>query len=102
MSFFKNLFGGNQQLSEYLAQGAVVIDVRTPGEFSGGHVKGSRNMPLSDIGNRVAEIKKLNKPVVLCCASGMRSGQATRLLKQQGIDCINGGGWGKVAKAQKG
>ena len=101
MGFFKNLFGGNQQLTEYLQQGAVVIDVRTPAEFSGGHVEGSLNMPLSDIGSKVTDIQKLNKPLVLCCASGIRSGQASRALKQQGIDCINGGGWAKVAKVMK-
>ena len=39
------------------------------------------------------EIKKLNKPVIACCASGMRSSQATSILKQNGIEAMNGGGW---------
>lgn len=99
MSILSNLFGGgarNERVKELLSQNAVIIDVRTPGEFQGGHVAGSKNIPLQSIQSRVAEIKKMNKPVVLCCASGARSGQATSFLKSQGIDCENGGGWTNV------
>jgi phage shock protein E len=71
----------------------IIIDVRTPGEYMGGHVAGSINIPLQEIQQRVDEIKALHKPVVLCCASGNRSGQATAFLKNQGIDCENGGSW---------
>jgi rhodanese-related sulfurtransferase len=91
-----NIFGGGNKIAEYLENGAVIIDVRTPGEFQGGHVKGSKNIPLDQINKRASEIKKMNKPVILCCASGMRSGRATSMLKSSGIDCINGGGWMKV------
>lgn len=99
MGFFGNMFGGgpsNDQIKEMIQNGAVIIDVRTPAEFQGGHVKGSKNIPLQSIQNKVSDIKKLNKPVVLCCASGGRSGQATSFLKQQGIECENGGGWMQV------
>lgn len=71
----------------------TVVDVRTPGEFMGGHVAGSINIPLQEIQERLDEIKSLQQPIVLCCASGNRSGQATSFLKQQGIDCSNGGSW---------
>lgn len=71
----------------------TIIDVRTPGEFMGGNVVGSINIPLSDISTKVDEIKKMEQPIVLCCASGGRSGQATMFLKQYGINCINGGSW---------
>lgn len=71
----------------------TVVDVRTPGEFMGGHVAGSINIPLQEIQERLDEIKALPQPIVLCCASGNRSGQATYFLKQQGIDCSNGGSW---------
>jgi apurinic endonuclease APN1 len=47
---------------------------------------------------RADDIKKLNKPVIACCRSGMRSGQATSILKQNGIECINGGGWNSLAQ----
>lgn len=71
----------------------TIIDVRTPGEFMGGHVAGSINIPLHEIQNRANEIKALSQPIVLCCASGMRSGQATVYLKSLGVDCENGGSW---------
>ena len=71
----------------------TIIDVRTPGEFMGGHVAGSINIPLQEIQNRIDEIKELDQPIVLCCASGMRSGQATVYLRSVGIDCENGGSW---------
>ncbi|HRG90611.1 MAG TPA: rhodanese-like domain-containing protein [Chitinophagales bacterium] len=74
----------------------TVVDVRTPGEFMGGHVAGSINIPLQEIQERLDEIKSLPQPIVLCCASGNRSGQATYFLKQQGIDCSNGGSWLEV------
>ena len=71
----------------------TIIDVRTPGEFMGGHVAGSINIPLQEIQNRKDEIMALTQPIVLCCASGMRSGQATAYLKSLGVDCENGGSW---------
>ena len=74
-------------------QKVTIIDVRTPGEFMGGHVAGSINIPLQEIQNRADEINALSQPIVLCCASGMRSGQATVYLKSLGVDCENGGSW---------
>lgn len=71
---------------------ATIVDVRTPAEFMGGHVGGSINIPLQEIPTRLAEFKKMEN-IVLCCASGNRSGQATAYLKQNGIECENGGSW---------
>jgi len=71
---------------------ATIVDVRTPVEFMGGHVKGSINIPLQEIQARLAEFKKMEN-IVLCCASGNRSGQAAAYLKQNGIECENGGSW---------
>ena len=71
----------------------TIIDVRTPNEFMGGSVVGSINIPLQEIQQRVDELKNLKQPLVLCCASGNRSGQATHFLSQQGIECCNGGSW---------
>ena len=91
------MFGNeNTKVLEMLDQNAVIIDVRTPAEFMGGHVAGATNIPLNTISERVEEIKAINKPVVLCCASGNRSGQATAYLKQAGVNCENGGGWLQV------
>jgi rhodanese-related sulfurtransferase len=71
----------------------TIIDVRTTSEFMGGNVAGSINIPLQEIQQRMDELKSLNQPLVLCCASGNRSGQATQFLTQQGIECCNGGSW---------
>jgi len=81
---------------ELISQGAVIVDVRTPGEFKSGHIKGSKNIPLNTIPNKALDIKKWNKKVVLCCASGMRSGQAKTILKNHGIEAHNGGGWSSL------
>jgi len=74
----------------------TVIDVRTPAEFQGGHVAGSINIPLQEVPKRVEEIRQMNQPLILCCASGNRSGQAAAYLKSHGISCENGGGWMQV------
>ena len=71
----------------------TIIDVRTPQEFSAGHITGSINIPLNEIQQRESEIQGFDQPIVLCCMSGGRSGQATQYLKQKGIECTNGGGW---------
>ena len=71
----------------------TIVDVRTASEFMGGNVEGSINIPLQEIQQRIDELKKLNQPLVLCCASGNRSGMATQFLSQQGIECCNGGSW---------
>lgn len=80
-------------IQEYVAKGAIILDVRTKEEFAEGHIKGSKNIALQVLNSNIATIKKWNKPVIACCRSGMRSAQATSILKQNGIDCINGGGW---------
>lgn len=74
----------------------TIIDVRTPEEFTGGNVAGSLNIPLHEIQDRHEELKQIGGPIILCCASGGRSGQATAYLKQHGIDCENGGSWSNV------
>ncbi|MFY9310231.1 MAG: rhodanese-like domain-containing protein [Bacteroidia bacterium] len=71
----------------------TIVDVRSPAEFAGGHVAGSLNVPLQQIASRLDELKSLETPLVLCCASGNRSGQAQQYLAQQGIECYNGGSW---------
>ncbi len=73
----------------------TIVDVRTQSEFFGGHVKGSTNIPLHQIASRLDELITM-QPMVLCCASGGRSGQATAYLKGQGLDVVNGGGWASL------
>ncbi|WP_196885537.1 rhodanese-like domain-containing protein [Aureivirga sp. CE67] len=98
MSFF-NLFGNNnngEEIKSYLEKGAVVIDVRTVGEFAEGHVPNSTNIVLDTIPQKVEEIKAINKPIIAVCKSGGRSGQATEFLAAHGLDIINGGPWQNV------
>ncbi|MEZ5046303.1 MAG: rhodanese-like domain-containing protein [Chitinophagaceae bacterium] len=71
----------------------TIVDVRTPEEYMGGHVVGSVNIPLQEIGNRIEELKALKSPLILCCASGGRSGMADGFLKQHGFECCNAGSW---------
>lgn len=71
----------------------TIVDVRTIGEYQGGHVTGSLNIPLNEVPDRIDELKNLESPLILCCASGNRSGQATAFLSAHGIQCVNGGSW---------
>lgn len=81
------------QIQDFVTRGAIILDVRTTGEYASGHIKGSKNIPLDKVPAKVEELKKLNKPIIACCRSGARSGQATSYLKQQGLEVMNGGGW---------
>lgn len=78
----------------------TIVDVRTPAEFQGGHVAGSCNIPLQELNQRMDEIKSLGQPLLLCCASGNRSGMATHMLSQEGIECYNAGSWLEVNHMQ--
>ncbi|WP_179319120.1 rhodanese-like domain-containing protein [Winogradskyella helgolandensis] len=93
MGLFNALFGkSTNNVAEYIEKGAIILDVRTKSEYQGGHIKNAKHIPLQELGNRINEIKKLNKPVIAYCASGMRSGSASSMLKSNGVDAINGGG----------
>ncbi|MDG2264179.1 MAG: rhodanese-like domain-containing protein [Flavobacteriales bacterium] len=97
MSVLKKLFGiKTTDYNQLMKDGAIVIDVRTPGEFNSGHINGSTNVPLDKIKSKIKKIENLKKPVIFCCASGMRSGQATSIAKSRGIDVYNGGGWSSL------
>jgi rhodanese-related sulfurtransferase len=87
----------NDKIKALLDGGAKVIDVRSPGEYSSGHVKGSINIPLNEIGSRTEELKN-HSGHVLGCASGMRSGSASSTLASKGLNCVNGGPWTKVQR----
>lgn len=93
LNIFKKLFGSGTDFKTLQQQGAVIIDVRTAGEFKSGHLKGAINIPANTISHHINDFKKKGKPVITCCASGMRSGSAADILKQAGIDAYNGGSW---------
>lgn len=94
MGILQNLFRSKPTgLRQFLEEGALIVDVRSPLEFSGGHIKGSKNIPLDQLAGRVDEIKRYDKPVVTVCQSGMRSSKAKALLVAAGIKAVNGGSW---------
>lgn len=99
MGFLSNLFGGKrkQEILDALIGGAKIVDVRTKSEFNTGNIEGSINIPIDQLNDKtIKKLKKLNTPVVVCCASGSRSGAAKGMLKNAGIDAVNGGSWHKV------
>lgn len=89
-------FGPKVDLGELIRKGAIIVDVRSKGEYSSGHVKGSVNIPLDQLGSNLAKLKK-DKAIITCCASGMRSGVAKSQLKAKGYENVyNGGSWMNV------
>ncbi len=71
----------------------TIVDVRTPEEYRGGQVADSVNIPLQEISQRLDELRSLKQPLLLCCASGNRSGMAAQYLTSEGIECYNAGSW---------
>ena len=99
----KKLFGIGPKidLAEVIARGATIVDVRTTGEFAWGHMKGSINIPLDALRSQLAKRKK-DKPVITCCASGMRSSSARAMLQANGYsEVYNAGSWYNLKKFEK-
>ncbi|MEI7524139.1 MAG: rhodanese-like domain-containing protein [Mariniphaga sp.] len=95
LEFLKKLFSSEKpDFAQLIKEGAIIVDVRSKGEYAGGHIRGSVNIPLEKLGSNVPQLKKRNKPVITCCASGMRSSSAKSILKGNGLaEVYNGGGW---------
>ena len=92
----KNIFGLGTKTDyrELIKQGAIILDVRSKDEFSGGHIKNSINIPVDQLSNNLSKLKNKNKCIICCCASGMRSGTAKRILESKGYRSVyNGGSW---------
>ncbi|OOG19578.1 sulfurtransferase [Sphingobacterium sp. CZ-UAM] len=97
---FKNIFGpaDYSPLKEAIQNGAFLVDVRTPGEFSMGSVKGAVNIPLSGILNELSKFRS-KKAIVVFCRSGNRSRRAKHILEQGGLNnVINGGSFKNVSQ----
>ena len=78
-----------QQAHTLVADGAALIDVRSPEEFASGHIEGARNIPVGEIGARSADVGKKDAPVVVYCRSGMRSAQAKSTLESAGFTQVH-------------
>lgn len=82
-----------------IEEGALILDVRTPGEYSSGHYPGAINIPLDQIGRRINELGDKTRPIVVYCLSGARSYSARSILMAQGFrDVVNGGGIGMMPR----
>ncbi len=93
------LFGNKKaKIQDFMERGALIVDVRSKSEFETGAISGSKNIPLQQISIIASELKKLNKPIIACCAIGVRSESAAKILKSKGIEAMNGGGWKSLNK----
>ena len=89
-------FGAKVDYAQLVKQGATILDVRSKGEYAGGHIKGSINISVDTLSNNLSKLKK-DKPIITCCASGMRSASAKSILKSNGFtEVYNGGGWSSL------
>ena len=91
----KKLFGIEKtDYVQLMADGAIILDVRSNGEFSTGHIKGSINIPVDKLAANLHKLKEKNKPIITCCASGVRSASAKGILQTNGYANVhNGGAW---------
>ena len=100
MSLLRKIFGLSPKADykELVEQGALIVDVRTKGEYNTGAIPGSLNIPLNNISGNVKQFKSKDQVIITCCASGMRSGSAAAILKSKGYQNVhNGGGWYSLA-----
>lgn len=100
LAVFKRMFGGTNvnTIKEKIHAGAKIVDVRTPEELRSGAYPGAVNIPLQELPRRLNEIPK-NGPVIVYCASGIRSASAARILKQAGYaEVLDAGGLSRMPK----
>ena len=100
MELLKNMLGLGPKVDylELIKNGATVVDVRSRGEFAGGHAKGAVNIPLDQLNANLRRFKSKDQVIITCCASGMRSSSAKQILKQAGfVNVHNAGPWQNVA-----
>ncbi len=94
-NLIKSLFGPKETIDfkSIIANGAMLVDVRNTDEYKSGHVKGSVNIPLDQVANKINQFKG-KKQIVVFCRSGNRSRMAQSILSSNGItNVINGGSW---------
>ncbi len=96
IELIKQLFGigPKADFAQLVKNGAIIMDVRTKNEYGGGHIKRSVNIPVNMLSNNLSRFKDKDKPIITCCATGMRSGSAKSILKSNGYTQVyNGGSW---------
>ena len=95
--FIKKRFFDNTDYKSMLANGGIIIDVRSKGEFYSGHIENALNVPLPELSSKIDQFKDRDQPIITCCASGMRSAGAAKVLLAKGYtNVVNGGGWSSL------
>ncbi len=80
-----------------LISGGIIIDVRSEAEFYSGHIESSLNIPFGDLPSKLGYLKDKEQAIITCCASGIRSAAAVKLLSSKGYtNVVNGGGWSNL------
>ena len=95
----KKLFSASPrtEFKTMVKEGALILDVRSKGEFAGGHIKNALNIPVNELSNNLSKLRDKHQCIICCCASGMRSGTAKRMLEAKGYTAdYNGGSWQKL------
>jgi phage shock protein E len=86
--------GPSVNYQQLVKQGATVLDVRSKSEYQQGHIKGSMHIPVDQLKDNLTKLKGKDTVVITCCASGMRSGMAKKILQSNGYKEVhNGGSW---------
>jgi rhodanese-related sulfurtransferase len=91
-----------EDIKKIIEKGALIVDVRTAEEYKDGHIEGSLNIPLDEIGKAMSWLQK-DVPTIVVCASGSRSAHAVMVLKANGYEKVyNGGGWNSLGDIKAG
>jgi len=97
---FKKLLGLEKtDYARLMSEGGIILDVRSHGEFVSGHIEGSINIPVNKLSENLNKLKSKSKPIITCCASGMRSASAKGILESKGYSrVINAGSWQSLSR----
>jgi len=96
LAVIKKMFGikPKADFAELVKEGAIILDVRTKGEYGTGHIRGSVNIPVEQLHKNLHKFKDKKRPIITCCQSGMRSSSAKGILTSNGFTNVhNGGRW---------
>ena len=100
--FLKKIFFDNTDYKAIINSGGIIIDVRSEAEFYSGHIENSLNIPLGDLSSKLDYLKDKDQAIITCCASGIRSSGAAKLLSAKGYtNVVNGGGWSNLESKLK-
>jgi len=96
---FLGFFGSKKKkLADFHNRGAMILDVRSQGEYDLGAISGAKHIPLDVLSSKISEVRRWNKPVITYCEKGGRSEMAANILRTNGLEVLNGGGYEWLSK----